>query len=75
LGQTQKFSNCFFLVLALSHLYGREGRDSKKIDTKSLLLDFECFKHLSHPDFIAKLNVGIHDFLQQINEKKHIGSF
>lgn len=56
-------------------MYGRDGRDSKKVDTKSILFDFEFFQHLSQKDFIFNLNAGIHQFTQLLNENRNKGNF
>jgi len=40
----------------------REGRDSKKIDTKALLLDFECFKNFVNENFVKNLQTSISKF-------------
>jgi hypothetical protein len=52
----------------MSHHYGRDGRESKKIDTKSIILDFELFKKFSHADFISTLNNSIFQFVDSINK-------
>lgn len=62
-----------YVILALFHHYGREGRESKKIDTKSLLLDFECFKNLVDKNFCTKFASNIaqfKEFLQNNNQGK-----
>lgn len=57
----------------LSHLYGRDGRDTKKADQKSLIFDFEFFTQLIEPTFIDALTASIASFITQINENQSPG--
>ena len=52
----------------MSSLYGKEGRDQKKIDTKTLLLDFSVLNtHFSSPEFIEQLETSKQKFLDYLN--------
>jgi len=64
------FHSCFF-VSVLNHFYGREGRESKKIDAKSFPLDFEFFQHLTHPEFVTALQTNINQFTETLNQQQH----
>lgn len=65
--------NKFFMFSVLSHLYGRDGRDTKKADQKSLIFDFEFFTQLIEPTFIDALTASIASFITQINENQSPG--
>jgi hypothetical protein len=62
---------CFCLVL--SHYYGTDGRESKKIDTKCIPLDFEFFRSLAQENFVAKLSSSIQQFVEYLNNNKNDG--
>jgi hypothetical protein len=61
------------LFLVVSHHYGTAGRDSKKIESKGLLLDFELFRHMSTDHFIESLTDNIKQFVKQLNENVPAG--
>jgi hypothetical protein len=55
-------------------MYGREGREVKKVDTKSLLLDFELFKNFTTDDFIDEFKKHIKIFHTLLNEEHKQGN-
>jgi hypothetical protein len=55
-------------------MYGKEGREVKKVDTKSLLLDFELFKSLTTDEFIDQLKKHIKIFHTILNEEYKQGN-
>ena len=61
--------------LVLSHHYGQDGRDIKKISTRGLLLDFEFFQSLANEDFQNKLKSQISKFVNHLNENKSQGIY
>lgn len=59
----------------LTHLYGTDGRDVKKLSTNGLTLDFEFFQKMSNESFIDQLKTNIQKFIQTLNENKTEGNF
>ena len=57
----------------LSHLYGQEGRDSKKIYTNALPIDFECFENLTEEVFISKVKTSIQKFKKFLESENNKG--
>ena len=57
----------FFFSLAIMHQYGREGRDTKKFDTKALLFDFEFLESLAQPQFIEQFRDKLVQFIDMLN--------
>jgi hypothetical protein len=57
----------FFCSLAITHQYGREGRDTKKFDTKALLFDFEFLESLAQPQFIEQFRDKLVQFIDMLN--------
>lgn len=45
-----------------------EGREQKKIDTKCLLLDYQCFQTFTNETFIQKLQSSIDQFSNKLSE-------
>jgi hypothetical protein len=62
-----------FFSLVISRQYGVNGADPKKIDTKSVIIDFEIFQHMSDPSFIKNLKENTDSFLQQLAEHQNSG--
>jgi len=63
----------FFLVI--THQYGRDGRESKKIDNKALMFDFSFFEQLGHPDFVTQLQHELDHFVSLLNANITPGNF
>lgn len=63
-----------FLCLVFCHHYGRDGRDSKKVDTKSVAIDFELFQNISTPDFTTNLLNTIDQFVKELNQSQTKGN-
>jgi hypothetical protein len=61
------------LFLVLSHFYGKDGRDSKKIDTNSLILDFYLFQEFAKTNFITNVKQSLTNFVQSINDSQFKG--
>lgn len=61
------------IVLVINHQYGKEGREQKKIDTKSLLFDFTFFKQLAQPNFVQQFNEKLNTFVNQLNTSHESG--
>jgi len=57
----------------LSHLYGRDGRDTNKTDTKSLIFDFEFFQKLVEPETLKSFNQCLLEFVEEINSNQTKG--
>lgn len=51
----------------MSHHYGKEGRDSKQIESSGLLFDFEFFQTITSNEFIDALRSSIKEFVDHIN--------
>lgn len=60
----------FYLILVLAHNYGQNGRESTKIDTKSVAFDFELFENFTKIDFITHLYANIDKFVEYLNNTK-----
>jgi len=58
--QNIKYQLHFLLFLVLTHRYGRDGRDSKKFEDKSLLFDFTFLQSIVDKAFV-------HDYMQELN--------
>lgn len=56
------------MCLVISHHFGRDGRESSKIDSKGIAIDFELFKSLANEDFISNVMSQIHMFVKSMNE-------
>jgi hypothetical protein len=52
--------------LVISRHYGVNGADPKKIDTKSVIFDFDIFQQLTDPSFVTNLKEKTDSFLQKI---------
>jgi len=63
----------FFLVI--THQYGRDGRESKKIDSKALMFDYSFFEQLTHQDFVQQLQQELENFVTQLNNNITQGRF
>lgn len=63
-----------FFCLVLYHLYGRDGRDSKKVDTKSIMFDMEMFQVLTRQDIIDDIRNNITTFVEAINNNQYPGN-
>lgn len=57
-------------VLVLQHQYGNNGRDTKKVDSKSIPLDFELFQQFANKEFIVQLTEYIDKFVDILNQAK-----
>jgi hypothetical protein len=55
----------FFLVL--SHHYGKEGRDTKQIESKGILLDFDLFQNMSTDTFTNAITDKLNQFIEYLN--------
>jgi hypothetical protein len=62
-----------FFPLVISRQYGVNGANPKKIDTKSVIIDFEIFQQMSDPSFIKKLKENTDSFLQKLAEYQNSG--
>jgi hypothetical protein len=49
------------------------GADPKKIDTRSVILDFDIFQQMTDPSFIANLKDKTDSFLQKLIEHRETG--
>jgi hypothetical protein len=58
-------TSLFFL--ALSHHYGKEGRDTKQIESKGILLDFELFQNMSTNTFTNAITDKLKQFIELLN--------
>jgi hypothetical protein len=63
-----------FIYLVISHHYGKEGRDSKQIESKGLLLDFELFQNMSGDMFILNLTDCMKQFVKHLNTDTQKGN-
>ena len=54
--------------LVLSHHYGQDGRDIKKISSRGLILDFEFFQNLANETFQNKLKEQLSKFVNHLND-------
>jgi hypothetical protein len=57
----------------LTHLYGRDGRDSKKIDTKSIGIDFQVFTNMAGENFLSYINSSMDNFVKKLNTTNTTG--
>jgi hypothetical protein len=62
----------FFLVV--SRQYGVNGGDPKKIDTKSIILDFDILEQMKDPSFIDNLKSKTALFIQELKTYKESGT-
>jgi len=58
----------FFPLTALSHHYGKDGRETSKVDTNGIIIDFELFKHLTTEDFINNALTSVNEFVEFLNK-------
>ena len=63
----------FFSFLVISRHYGVNGADPKKIDTKSLIFDFDIFQQMTDPSFITNLKEKTDSFLKKLIEHRETG--
>jgi len=56
-----------------SSFYKFFNTDPKRIDTKSVIIDFEIFQQMSDPSFIENLKEKTDSFLQQLVEHQNSG--
>ena len=54
----------------MNHYYGNNGRDERKVDTKSLIFDFEFFKALTDSTFVTHLKEKLNTFVTTLKEGK-----
>jgi hypothetical protein len=59
--------NTILFFLVLSHHYGKEGRDTKQIESKGILLDFELFQNMSTDNFTNSINQKLTQFIELLN--------
>jgi hypothetical protein len=60
----------FFIIvfcLVLSHHYGKDGRDTKQIESKGILFDFELFQNMSSTSFTAPIIEKLTQFVRLLN--------
>jgi len=57
----------------LTHRYGRDGRDSKKFEDKSLIFDFPFLKSISDKLFVADYMLSLNTFVLLLNEQTTTG--
>jgi hypothetical protein len=57
----------FIFFLVFSHHYGKEGRDTKQIESKGILLDFELFQNMSTDTFTNSITQKLNQFIKLIN--------
>jgi hypothetical protein len=62
-----------FFSLVISRQYGVNGAATKRLDTKSVIIDFEIFQQMSDPSFIKNLKEKTESFLQQLAEHQKSG--
>ena len=62
-----------FLFTVISHLYGKEGREAYKIDTKSVVIDFNLFEQLATNNFSENVMSNIQSFVETLNNLKNTG--
>lgn len=69
-----KTSN-FFVCAVLSHQYGQDGRNLKKIKNKAIALDFKVFSNLAGQNLLSHLNSSISQFVESLNKTSGTGNF
>lgn len=57
----------------MNHTYGRDGREYKKIDTKSTIFDVEIFQELTHKNIVDQIKNSITMFIEAINNNHNYG--
>jgi hypothetical protein len=60
--------------LVLTHRYGRDGRDSKKFEDKSLVFDFCFLQRIAEKTFIQDYKLALNSFVVLLNEKPKTGN-
>jgi hypothetical protein len=60
--------------LVLSSYYGVNGGDLKKLDSKSLILDFTIMQEMANPSFLTNLKSKMDHFIQELIANKESGS-
>lgn len=63
----------FFILLVLTHRYGRDGRDSKKFEDKSLVFDFCFLQRIAEKSFINNYKSALNSFVNLLNENPKTG--
>ena len=65
--------NFFFFFLVFTRLYGRDGRNRKKIENTSLIFDFSFLKSICHNLFVQHYFASLNSFVTQLNENQDTG--
>lgn len=63
----------FGFFSALTHKYGRDGRDEKKFEKKCLLFDFEFFQKVSEKSFIDQYSITLDTFASALDKEVKSG--
>jgi len=67
------FITKIFFSSVISRNYGVNGADPKKIDTRSVILDFDIFQQMTDPSFVKNLKEKTDNFLQKLIEHRETG--
>jgi hypothetical protein len=57
----------------LLHYYGIDGRDSRKVDTKSLAFDYNLFEQMTQQSFVDNLQHKLNAFVEHLITTKVSG--
>ncbi len=52
----------------LSHHYGVNGGELKKLDTRSFIIDFELLRDMSDPQFVDNLRTCFNNFVNALKD-------
>jgi hypothetical protein len=62
-----------FFSLVFSHHYGVVGAERRKMDSQSIIVDFEIIEHMAQSSFANDLQTAIDNFVTQLIEKQQTG--
>lgn len=61
------------LALEFTRQYGVNGGDLRKIDTRSILIDFDILEQMTDPEFITNLKAKSEQFVKELKAHKASG--
>jgi len=59
-----------FICSVLSHHYGKDGRETSKVDSTGIVIDYELFQNLVNNDFTSNALSSIQSFVETLNTPK-----
>ncbi len=54
----------------LSHYYGVNGGELKRLDTKQIVFDYELLQHMANSEFVENLRTCFNKFVDVLKEEE-----